>query len=116
MCDDILADFRARLLERFSGREQTRVLVHVDDVERELRRDWGGQKVYVPLGAADAEAYRGVRDLRILAEHRRGDHVQAIARKWGVSERHVRRIVAAGQSAAPAPEVVASAPQLSSDP
>ena len=97
MCDDILSDFRARLLERLTGRDHLKMLVHVDDVERELRRDWGGQKVYVPLGHADRDAYLGVRDLRIRDEHRRGDHPQAIARKWCVTERRVRQIVAAAE-------------------
>lgn len=78
---DVVADLIARIQARL-GHQHVREL---SDIERQVRREWGGQYVYV--GARPAPSADAIR--QALAT---GTSARDIGRHLGISERHVRRI------------------------
>lgn len=70
-------------------------LVHV---EQAVRKDWGGERCYVAKLGESGKAIRSKRDERIREQFRKGDHVPLLARRWGISERWVRKIVYGSES------------------
>lgn len=91
---DVVTDTLLRLHERHAKIPQALLL----DVEREIRADWGGEWHYVPRTGEDTRAALAERDRVILADHRRGDHAELIARRHGISVRRVWQIIAALKS------------------
>lgn len=86
VCDDIILD----MLRRFAECVQ----IHADKfeaLEREMRIEWGGLRPYVPRERGRGEILR--RNARIRAEHARGEHVELLARRWGLKIDTVQRIV-----------------------
>lgn len=65
-------------------------------VERELRAAWGGERPYIPKLGELGRRLMSVRDEQIRAEHRRGERVKFLSRRWQLAPQHIRRIVAAG--------------------
>lgn len=63
------------------------------EVEQEIRRDWGGDRPYIAKAGEVGKVERTRREAAIRDEHRRGAHVNALARKWGLSIRRVQQIV-----------------------
>lgn len=59
-----------------------------------LVRHAGGGRIYIPASRARAE-----RDRSIFDAHLAGDSVDEIARRHGLTARHVKRILARGQDA-----------------
>lgn len=57
-----------------------------------VRRDFGGQQVYVPVGQSWELSQR---DRGIYDEWRPGENEVELMRKHGITERHLRRIVEA---------------------
>lgn len=68
-------------------------------IEQDVRQDWGGERHYVARLGESAKQIRNKRDERIREQHHRGDHITLLARRWGISERHIRRIVYGEESA-----------------
>jgi Mor family transcriptional regulator len=64
------------------------------ELEQRVRHDWGGERPYIPRLGESARLIRSKRDERIRAEHRRGERVELLARRWGMTERRVRQILA----------------------
>lgn len=86
-CDDIILD----VLRRFAAC----VRIHEEKlaaIESDLRLEWGGMRLYVPKERGHVERSR--RNERIRAEYRRGDHLDLLARRWGLKRDTVQRIVA----------------------
>jgi Mor family transcriptional regulator len=63
-------------------------------IEADVRRDWGGERHYVAKLGESGKAQLAERDLRIREEARHGEHVRLLSRRWGISERRVRQILA----------------------
>ena len=63
-----------------------------------IERDWGGERPYIGK-ASQATRQTSTRNARLLRDWQAGERAAALARKYGVSARHVRRIV---DSAGPA--------------
>lgn len=62
-------------------------------IEHELRGDWGGERAYIArLGECGARL-QAQRDIRIRQQHRAGESVKFLARRWELSERRIRQIV-----------------------
>lgn len=57
------------------------------EIEARLRRKYGGCEVYIPARAT-AE-----RDRRLIEAWRKGATTSQLAARFGLSERHVRRII-----------------------
>lgn len=67
--------------------------VVAEKVERQVRRDWGGERPYIAKQGELGRDQQSERDERIRREHRRGDHPALLSRRHGVSERRIRQIV-----------------------
>ena len=64
-------------------------------IESDLRAQWGGERAYIArLGECGARM-QAVRDIRIREQYRQGESVKLLARRWVLSDRHIRRIVCA---------------------
>lgn len=57
-----------------------------DDIAIEIRQEIGGGDIYIPSPSLK------VRNKAIVTEYR-GDNVPQLAKKYGLSERHIMRIV-----------------------
>lgn len=62
-------------------------------IEAELRADWGGERAYIARMGECVMRLQAQRDIRIRQQHRDGESVRLLARRWDLSERHVRRII-----------------------
>lgn len=64
-------------------------------VEAQVRRDWGGERPYIAkLGEpSQRRQLERARDRQIRADYRRGEHVPLLARRYGISERRVYKII-----------------------
>ena len=89
--DDIVRDVLQRVVARIGDVPANIPL----EVEAEIRRDWGGDRPYIAKAGEAGRVLRQRRETAIREEHRRGVHPNALARKWGISIRHIQRIVKA---------------------
>jgi Mor family transcriptional regulator len=85
---DAIADLIARLRARLGEGASVSV---VDQVEREVREQWGGQWVYVS-GRGDPR----VRNSMIIDARLKGKSIAQIAREFGLKPRQVRNILRKG--------------------
>lgn len=85
--DDLVADVLRRVHEAASIDQDI-----VRRIDRETRETWGGDRVYVARRAGDGKSERNE---AIRRDHRSGDHVGLLARRYGISKWQVARIVAA---------------------
>lgn len=85
---DILRRVAATLLpnEAESERELARI-------EREVRREWGGERPYIAKAGESVRQQQSERDEQIRAAHRRGERIALLARRHGLSRRTVGRII-----------------------
>lgn len=67
-------------------------------LEREIRRTWGGNGHYIAKHGESAQQERLMRDESIRYEARRGEPIPLLAHRYGVSEKRVRQIIAAGNN------------------
>ncbi len=61
-------------------------------VEREVRRDWGGDRPYIAKLGQEGRRDRSQRNERIAAEARRGDSDQLLSRRHNLSVKRIRQI------------------------
>lgn len=87
--DDIVRDILQRVVARLGDVPANIPL----EVEAEIRRDWGGDRPYIAKAGEAGKVQRSQRETAIRAEHQRGVHVNALARKWGIGIRQVQRIL-----------------------
>ncbi len=87
--DDIVTDLLQRVLARVPDLPANDVLA----VEQEIRQDWGGDRPYIAKLGEAGRRERTRREEAIRAEHQRGERVGYLSRKWGLSIRHIQRIV-----------------------
>jgi Mor family transcriptional regulator len=87
-CYDIVADILQRLAAFPAlGAEALATL------DRQVRRDWGGERPYIAKVGESARAVMSARDAQIRAQFRRGDHVEVLSRRHGISARRVQQIL-----------------------
>lgn len=86
---DIVLDILGRFAELLHARVD-----EFRDLEEEIRREWGGCNAYVLKVGISGRAAFSRRNDRIRAEHQRGEHVELLARRHGLTVRRVRQIVA----------------------
>lgn len=89
--EDLAAKLAALLIGEGLPGDRAHALArrHVDDV----RRDWGGMKVYIPMGRDIDNAARNAEIVRRW----NGRNTAELCREYRISEPHLRRI--AGRSA-----------------
>lgn len=93
MHDDLISDILSRVRACCSPKAVEKI--DLAKIEAEIRRDWGGERHYIAKEGEDARMVLARRDQRIREQARRGDHVPLLSRRWNLSERHIRRILAA---------------------
>lgn len=86
---DVIVDILKRIKAKVGLDEEVE-----HQVEADARRYWGGERCYIAK-AGETPRRRAAHDRadRIRADHRRGDHIPLLARRYELSERHVRRIL-----------------------
>ena len=91
--DDIVRDILRRVMESLSSTSESGFSDGMAvEIERQVRRDWGGERPYI---AHDNDTRRAERDDKIRAAWQAGQHdVASLATRFGISSRQVRRIVA----------------------
>ncbi|AOH36871.1 Mor transcription activator family protein [Luteimonas sp. JM171] len=70
--------------------------VHLDDlrgIEVAVREDWGGSRPYVTKRGEAHQARLSRRDQAIRDQFGRGEPIPLLARRWGLTEQWIRRIV-----------------------
>lgn len=88
--NDLVADF----IDRVLAMRGVRTPAAVRKLEREMRRDYGGNTHYIAKFGETARLERLERDFRIRADANRGERIPLLARRWGISEKRVRQIIA----------------------
>lgn len=89
--DDLLTDIIQRVGERAGKLPKSTLRT----IEADVRRDWGGERHYIAKVGESGREQQTLRDQSIRHEHRRGDHDELIARRWGISLRRVQQILRA---------------------
>ena len=65
----------------------------LEDIEREIRSDYGGERVYVPRDGDHAHTEISLRNAAIRADWQRGERIELIVRRYKVSRRRVYQLV-----------------------
>ena len=88
--DDIVQDILARVVRAAQGGGGFNDAM-AEQIERQVRADWGGERHYV---AQDAESRRIARNDKIIADWENGTRdVQRLAQRYGLTPRQIRNIV-----------------------
>lgn len=87
--DDIISD----LLYRLQLKLQVSC-VQLLEVEAEIRQDYRGERCYIAAQRGDYHAYVSNRNQLILRDHRAGESDLLLARRYGVTLRRIRQILA----------------------
>lgn len=88
---DVVTDTLQRLAER---RKIPKAILKA--VEQDIRKDWGGDRVYIKIHGDDAADRLSERDARIRRDHHRGERVPLLAIRYGICEKRVRQILQCG--------------------
>lgn len=65
----------------------------LEDLEQEIRRDYGGERVYVPKDGDKAQTEISMRNAAIRADYRRGESIALLIRRYRISRQRVHQIV-----------------------
>lgn len=88
---DIIRDFIDRVAAEL-GPETFSEQIAID-LEKQMRRDWGGDRPYVPKsGETDLTAMTR-RDIAIRSDHRKGESITFISRRFGISRAMVYKVI-----------------------
>lgn len=88
--NDLVSD----ILDRIAGKHAKLPAKVMRQIEADIRRDWGGERHYIAKVGESGRAQLSERDARIREEARRGEHVRLLSRRWGLTEKRVRQILA----------------------
>lgn len=64
-----------------------------EKIETELRRDFGGERHYIARLGESAARMMAQRNIAIRAQHRAGERVAFLSRRWGLSPCRIRQII-----------------------
>ena len=90
---DLITDILQRVASKF-GKLPKHAEAAFTEIEVEARNDWGGQRHYIAKVGDIGRQQLAQRDAAILEDHRRGEHEALLARRWGISVRRIRQIIA----------------------
>lgn len=86
---DVIVDILKRVRDKHDLPDDVAV-----SVEADARLYWGGERCYIAkAGESPRRRYAHERAERIRADRRRGERVELLARRYELSERHIRRIL-----------------------
>lgn len=87
--NDVLSEFSYRLAQKLQH-----IGVEILEVENELRRDFGGERHYIPRHGEDHRIYLEKRDQAIYRDWRNGEREPLLARRYQCTERRIRQVIA----------------------
>jgi Mor family transcriptional regulator len=92
---DLVSDILRRVVAAAPPRLAEQLGLKLTEIELQVRHDWGGERVYICRRRDDPEAqsYISRRNAQIRREFKSGERVPLLARRHGVSERWIRKIV-----------------------
>lgn len=93
---DFVADLLNRCAEAFGIDAPERIQA----LEAELRRDWGGERVYIAKTLDADRCEMTARNAAILRDSQAGERVVLLARKYGISKQRVSQIIQEQRQAA----------------
>jgi Mor family transcriptional regulator len=94
---DIVSDVIRRVRELIPGLTGS----VAQRVEADVRRDWGGDSAYIAKtgeSLAQRQARCAARDEAIRRDHHRGDHEDLLIRRYSISQKRLRQILAGKRS------------------
>jgi Mor family transcriptional regulator len=91
--EDIVRDILDRLHEAFAAGKPIQDAEFWIQVETEIRRDWGGDRAYIAKTGESQIKHLGNRDRAIVRDHKRGESVAFLARRWQLSRVRIRQII-----------------------
>lgn len=96
MPDDILTYYARAVQQRLAaqGEPPERIAPVLAEVDAEVRGLFGHERVYIPARGAG----RSARDLAIASEYASGHGVHRLATRYELSEKQIRRILAANRA------------------
>ncbi|MFK2904567.1 hypothetical protein ISP17_11375 [Dyella ginsengisoli] len=86
---DLLSD----IFQRLQARMRKVPNQVIEEVEQEVRDDWGGERVYIPRRGETGRMQMEQRNRAIRADYHRGERAELLARRYGISIKRVRQIV-----------------------
>ena len=90
--NDIVLDILTRLQQALSEAKGELTPELVKTVEKQIRADWGGDRVYILKRRAEGHANR---NSRIQRDYLNGERVKLLSRRYDLAERQVHRIIKA---------------------
>lgn len=102
-------DLVTDILERIAEKHAKLPAAVARKIEADIRRDWGGERHYIAKVGESGRAQLAERDARIREQARKGDHIRLLARRWGISPKRVKQILATV-------DAVTHAPSAANDP
>lgn len=92
---DFIIDIKTRLLEQAAelgiSKQTAALLAACVDT---TAKDYAGDRVYIGKTTAETRQQMSRRDKSVFHDHQAGERVAFIARRYGISERRVRMIIA----------------------
>lgn len=81
---DIVRDIFDRLSDKDQG---------LDEIERSIRADYGGERVYIPKDGDAARSETSMRNRAIRADWARGERIEYLVRRYQISRRRIYSII-----------------------
>ena len=95
MSSDIIRDLLDRVADRIADKislpEELRAILGM--IEQDIRKDWHGERPYIALTPGDQPRRESLRNRAIIRDHKNGERVAFLSRRYGISARRVRQII-----------------------
>lgn len=88
--DDLVADILARATRAADKNEGVLTAEMADKIERDVRADWGGDRVFIPKRAGDGHSERNG---RIKRDYLNGERLALLERRYQLSTRRLLQII-----------------------
>jgi Mor family transcriptional regulator len=90
--DDIVADILTRATAAASANKGVLTSELAEKIEREVRADWGGDRVFIPKRAGDGHSGR---NSRIMRDYLNGERLALLERRYQITQRRILQIIKA---------------------
>lgn len=92
---DLVSDILRRVVAVAPPRIAEQLGLKLTEIEIQVRQDWGGERHYIARRRDDPAAQQHIsrRNAQIRREYQAGERIPLLARRHGLTERHVRRIL-----------------------
>jgi Mor family transcriptional regulator len=88
--DDLVADILSRVKLAVDENQGAFTADMVEKIEREVRADWGGDRVFIPKRMGDGHSER---NSRIFRDYLNGERLALLERRYSLSQRRLLQII-----------------------